>query len=77
MNHSISFLQVYLLVCLRYFFIPNQAGADFTVPPFGYVTIVNENVGGENNFEFALQSKENGVNSGFNYPIDASQKNQS
>jgi hypothetical protein len=56
-NINVIFTSLFVVILFAVFFIPNQTGADFTVPPFGYVTIVNENIGGENNFEFALQRK--------------------
>ncbi|MFA6376579.1 MAG: hypothetical protein WCX69_04245 [Candidatus Paceibacterota bacterium] len=58
-NKSINavFANLFVVSLFAVFFIPNQISADFTVPPFGYVTIVNENIAGENNFEFDLQKK--------------------
>ncbi|UMX47519.1 MAG: alpha/beta fold hydrolase [Candidatus Nealsonbacteria bacterium DGGOD1a] len=54
---NINAILANLFILFAVFFIPIQTGADFTVLPFGYVTIVNENIGGENDFEFALQRK--------------------
>jgi len=51
------FINLFVAGLCVLFSVSESVDAGSTLPPFGYVTIVNENIGGENNFEFVLQRK--------------------